>query len=144
MGWQPLHPPGPDLERERRIQAFILACIREGLLHSAHDVSDGGFAVALAESCMLGGVGVRVGIDEIETGADAVRTAAILFGESQSRFIISLPRDNLMRVNELAARHGAPFRGLGSVGGDRIIVTGVIDLALDTATRAYDGALAGA
>jgi phosphoribosylformylglycinamidine synthase subunit PurL len=142
-GVRTLQAPALDLDLERRVQAFVLACASEGLLHSAHDVSDGGLAVALAESCMLGGRGARVGIDEIATTQDSVQQAAILFGESQSRFVISLARDNLLRVNELAARHGAPFRGLGSVGGDRIIVTGVIDVSVADAARAYEGALSG-
>ncbi|MBV8301759.1 MAG: phosphoribosylformylglycinamidine synthase II, partial [Candidatus Dormibacteraeota bacterium] len=130
-----------DLPMEVAVQSFVLACIRDGLLRSAHDVADGGFAVALAECCVLGARGCVVALDEIDTASDARRVAGILFGESQSRFVLSLPRDNLQRVSELAARHGAPFRGIGSVGGDRIIVTGAIDIAMSDATAAYDGAL---
>jgi phosphoribosylformylglycinamidine synthase II len=136
--------PALDLALEARVQHFVSDAIAGGLLHSAHDCAEGGLAVAIAESCLLGGRGARAGIDEIDAQRqDSVLAAGILFGESQSRFVISFAREALVQLHELAGRYAVPLRGLGSVGGERIVITGVIDLPLDDARRAYDGALLG-
>jgi len=103
-------PPGLDIDLERRVHAFVLEAIEAGLLHSAHDCAEGGLAVAIAESCLLGDIGAWVGIDEIGDGEGLINGAAgILFGESQSRFVISFAREALVRLHELAARHSVPF-----------------------------------
>jgi phosphoribosylformylglycinamidine synthase subunit PurL len=135
-------PPHLDLDLERRVQGFVLEAIVAGLLHSAHDCAEGGIAIAIAESCLLGDIGAWVGIDELGK-AEGLNTgeAGILFGESQSRFVISFAREALVRLHELAGRHSVPFRGLGSVGGERVCVTGCIDLPLADVRRAHEGAL---
>ena len=58
-------PPRLDIDLERRVHAFVLEAISDGLLHSAHDCAEGGIAIALAESCLLGDIGAWVGIDEL-------------------------------------------------------------------------------
>jgi phosphoribosylformylglycinamidine synthase len=124
------------------VHGFVLEAIAEGLLHSAHDCAEGGIAVAIAESCLLGDIGAWVGIDEIGHGEGLiVGEAGILFGESQSRFVISFAREALVRLHELAGRHSVPFRGLGSVGGERVCVTGCIDVSLADVRRVHEGAL---
>ncbi len=135
-------PPHLDLDLERRVHGFVLDAIAAGLLHSAHDCAEGGIAIAIAESCLLGDIGAWVGIEEL--GKDAglnTGAAGILFGESQSRFVISFAREALVRLHELAGRHSVPFRGLGSVGGERVGVTGCIDASLADVRRVHEGAL---
>ena len=141
-------PPVLDIDLERRVQQFVLEAISAGLLHSAHDCAEGGIAVALAESCLLGDIGAWIGIDELaelremgQLGGLIEREAGILFGESQSRFLISFAREALVRLHELAGRHSVPLRGLGSVGGERVCVTGCIDVPLSDVRRAHEGAL---
>ncbi len=135
-------PPGLDIDLERRVHAFVLEAIEAGLLHSAHDCAEGGLAVAIAESCLLGDIGAWVGIDELGDGEGLINGAAgILFGESQSRFVISFAREALVRLHELAGRHSVPFRGLGSVGGERVGVTRCIDVSLADVRRVHGGAL---
>jgi phosphoribosylformylglycinamidine synthase len=134
-------PPNLDIDLERRVQSFILDAISAGLIRSAHDCAEGGIAVALAESCLLGDIGASVGIDELEPGGLTEREAGILFGESQSRFLISFAREALVRLHELAGRHSVPLREVGSVGGERLCVTGCIDLPLPQVRRAHQGAL---
>jgi phosphoribosylformylglycinamidine synthase subunit PurL len=135
-------PPHLDIDLERRVHGFILEAIAAGLLHSAHDCAEGGIAIAIAESCLLGDIGARVTIDELEQGEGLINgEAGILFGESQSRFVISFAREALVRLHELAARHSVPFRGLGSVGGERFSVTGCIDVSLADVRRVHEGAL---
>jgi phosphoribosylformylglycinamidine synthase len=134
--------PDLDLDLERRVQRFVLEANAAGLLRSAHDVADGGLAVALTECCLWGDRGASAELDELAHERPArSRVAGILFGESQSRFLISHPREALVQLEELAGRHSVPFQALGSVGGRRIIIGGAIDIALDAATRAYEGAL---
>lgn len=79
--------PELDLETEVKVQSQVLAAIRAGLVASAHDISEGGFAVALAESCM-GAKGLGA---EVEIAGNPV---SALFSESQSRFIVSVKKEN--------------------------------------------------
>jgi phosphoribosylformylglycinamidine synthase len=135
-------PPRLDIELERRVHEFVLEAIAAGLLHSAHDCAEGGIAIAVAESCLLGDIGARVDIDGLGSHEGLINGATgILFGESQSRFVISFAREALVRLHELAGRHSVPFRDLGSVGGERVCVTGRIDVSLAGVRRVHEGAL---
>jgi phosphoribosylformylglycinamidine synthase II len=135
-------PPHLDIDLERRVQGFILEAIAGGLLHSAHDCAEGGIAIALAESCLLGDIGAQVAIEELGEDEGLINGAAgILFGESQSRFVISFAREALVRLHELAGRHSVPLRDLGSVGGERICVSRCIDVSLADVRQVHQGAL---
>ena len=84
-----------------------------GLVRSAHDCSDGGLAVALAESCILGGVGFR-----LQGSLYALsRWDAALFGEKQSRIVVSVERGRMHLLQDLAHAIGAPVSLLGFTGG---------------------------
>ena len=107
--------PGIDLQLERRVQEAVREGIRQGLIRSAHDCSDGGLAVALAESCILGGVGFRGNMD-------AVRWDAALFGEKQSRIVVSLEIADVPKLAGLARAQGAPLASLGRTGGARFVL----------------------
>jgi phosphoribosylformylglycinamidine synthase len=113
-------PPGLDLDRERRLQAFAIAAAARGLLASAQDVSGGGLAVALAESAMWAdrerGIGATVRL------AVASSPAVDLFGESPSRVVVSAPPRYVPAVLLLARQHGLPIEELGVVGGDRLVI----------------------
>ncbi len=107
-------PPVLDLEKERKVQETVRAAIEQGLLHSAHDCSEGGLAVALAECCLTGPgphLGAQVTLD------DDLRPDALLFGESQSRVVVSIEDKDLDAFKEIANRVGAPITFLGLVGG---------------------------
>jgi phosphoribosylformylglycinamidine synthase II len=134
--------PVVDLGLEARVLAFVREAIAAGHVQSAHDIAEGGLAVALAESCLLGGRGALVKIDDLRAGsASRSQEAGILFGESQSRFLISVAREALVQLHELASRSGVPLGDLGSVGGDRLRVSGVLDISLTDIRHAYEGAL---
>ena len=107
-------PPALDLARERAVQRVCLEAIRAGIINSAHDCSDGGLAVALAESC-LGPtpIGVDVRLE------DTIRPDALLFGESQSRIVVSLKASDWSRLQMMAEAHQVPVTRLGTVGGTR-------------------------
>jgi phosphoribosylformylglycinamidine synthase len=131
-------PPWIDLTLEQAVQNCCRAAIEEGLLHSAHDVSDGGLAVALAECCIAGpekGLGAR--IDAVEM----TRGDAFLFGESQSRIIVSLPEDKLPALRELAGHDSVPLQVIGSVGGNRLLIQPLLALPLEDLHAAWLGGL---
>ena len=103
-------PPSVDLLAERRLQQAVLAMIQQGLLHSAHDVSDGGLACALAESA-LGREEEPLGVDV--TLQDALPAGPLLFGEAQGRVVVSCDPHSVDDVLGLAKRHGVPCRSIG-------------------------------
>jgi phosphoribosylformylglycinamidine synthase len=113
--------PVLDLDLEKRVQETCLKAADEGLLRSAHDCSDGGLAIAVAESCFSSlrrtSMGARLAFDD-----ETITTAAQLFGESPSRIVVSFAESAGDRVREIAERLNCPFTPLGRVGGDRLIV----------------------
>ncbi|MCC6742701.1 MAG: phosphoribosylformylglycinamidine synthase subunit PurL [Acidobacteria bacterium] len=110
--------PGLDLDREKAVQEAVRTAITDELIVSAHDCSDGGIAVALAECCFssyrLPAVGATVDLD---FGLDAITT---LFGEAPSRVIASAPVGAVAKIAEICRRIGVPCRQVGIVGGDRL------------------------
>jgi phosphoribosylformylglycinamidine synthase len=113
-------PPLLNLETEKALHEFVLNVIHEGLIQSAHDCSDGGFAVALAECCISGPGTSHGAVVKLELGS--LRRDALLFGESQSRIVLSIRRDALELVLRRAAEAGIPAAHIGTVGGDRLII----------------------
>ena len=105
-------PPEINLQLEKQVQKTTLALIREGLVASAHDCSEGGLAVALADCCLAGKKGADISLTE------AMRASAALFGESQSRIIISIPKNDLDTVLLKLKESQVPYKVLGTVSGD--------------------------
>jgi phosphoribosylformylglycinamidine synthase len=111
--------PRLDLERELAVQRAVLRAAEAGLLQSAHDCSDGGLAVALAESCFSTLGRPPVGV-EVEIEDSGLTAAAQLFSETPSRVVVSFEESARPRLEEIAAEAGAPFRLLGRVGGPNL------------------------
>ena len=128
-------PIDVDLEAEAALVETLVAGAEAGVLKSAHDCSDGGLAVALSESAIVGEVGVVVEIGEVE------RLDAALFGESGGRAVVSVNADQAQRLATIASRRGVVAARIGTVGGDRIEI-GRIGLGLATASDAWSSALA--
>jgi len=123
--------PRIDLDLEARVQRCVLEAHAQGLLRSCHDCSDGGLGVALAEAAFMGDIGFRV--DAIISG----RADAALFGERQSRFVVTVREGDQRALQALAATHQVGFRRLGVVGGDRLAWSGVFDVSLTEASDAW-------
>jgi phosphoribosylformylglycinamidine synthase subunit PurL len=121
--------PQLDLKLERRVQAACLQAAEAGLLHSAHDCSDGGLAVAIAESCFssLGrnAIGAKV---ELEGDLPA---ETLLFAESPSRIVITFDADDEESILRIAETNSAPFAVIGRVGGDRLTIQAAGQVAVD-------------
>jgi phosphoribosylformylglycinamidine synthase len=106
-------------------------------LAACHDLSDGGLAVALAESAVAGGVGFTV---SLPSGPE-LGPAAALFSESASRAVVAPRPGRDQDVEARATAHGVPLLRLGFTGGDRLRVEGAIDVALSDAIVVYEGAI---
>ncbi len=137
-------PPAVDLQREKALQAFVLEAARAGLLRSAHDCAEGGLAVALAESSFLadpeaGGVEAEVMVNLAGTagdgGARPPRLDAVLFGETQSRVVISCDSSRVDELAGVARRHGVPLARLGRVRDGLIRLTAAGDVVLEERTE---------
>jgi phosphoribosylformylglycinamidine synthase len=128
-------PPALDLSSERSLVEVLVEGAREDLLASAHDCSDGGVAVALAEAAILGGHGFAVTI-----GSDLPPHVA-LFSESASRAVVSVVPHREERLRELAAAHGVPVERLGETGGPRAMFDGLAETTVDELRDAWEGAL---
>jgi phosphoribosylformylglycinamidine synthase II len=121
-------PPWIDLKLEQSVQNCCLEAIDQGILRSAHDVSDGGLAVTLAECCIGGPdkpMGVRIESHEM------IRGDALLFSESQSRIVVSVKEIDVTELEKIAARHNAPARVIGTTGGARFVVQPLLQLPVD-------------
>ena len=131
--------PGIDLDLEARVQAACLAGIRSGVVRSAHDVADGGLAVAVAESAIAGGIGATLDIDAADGRRDA-----LLFGESASRIVVSTAPDRLADLERMCEENGASLTLIGRVGGARIALLPGVEVALEEADGAWQYGLADA
>jgi phosphoribosylformylglycinamidine synthase subunit PurL len=112
--------PALDLELEKSVQETCLRAAEIGLLRSAHDCSDGGLAVALAECCFSSFNREAVGAEVDLAGTLSLR--ARLFSESPSRIIVSFGEDALGQMEEIASRTGCPFTILGRTGGNNLSI----------------------
>ncbi len=130
-------PVGIDLVAEAALQRAVLDLARAKLLRSAHDISDGGFAVSLAEACIAHGRGARVRLPS----NDDAPAHALMFSEEPSRIIVSLNPSHVGEVREVCERHGVPFEKLGIVTGQSLVIEGVCDVPIETLERSHSTAL---
>ena len=105
-------PPAVDLAAERRLADLLHAGALQGLISSAHDLSSGGLAQALAEGVMRFGVGARVWLNEI-IERDGVDAASALFSESTGRVLVSVPREDDVKFRGLCDGRGYPVLRIG-------------------------------
>ena len=140
-------PPLLELQAERRLQQLLVTLAAERLVRSAHDCSDGGLAVTLAECCFgTNGAGAEVSVGAVAISRDSlINDAAALFGESSSRVVVSAVVDEVTEVLERAAAAGVPARVIGETGGNRLRIAAggraVVDVAVDEAERLWSTAI---
>jgi phosphoribosylformylglycinamidine synthase II len=116
-------PPALDLKAEAALQKCLLELIEQDLIESAHDCSDGGLAVAAAESCFRNEIGAELKMPE---GPEPVEIA--LFGEQASRALVSCVPQNRDSINKIAAKHSLKAEFLGPTGGENLVIrTGATD-----------------
>jgi phosphoribosylformylglycinamidine synthase len=141
--------PQLDLDAEKAVQEVCLKAIQEGLINSAHDCSDGGLAVALAECCFSSyhrdAIGARIDLSEHAKLSGLKDATALLFAESPSRIIVSVKPEHLDRVKEIAQQAGVACAAIGEVGGKNLSVVcdgaSLIETAIAPLDEAWRDAL---
>ncbi len=128
-------PADLSLAAERALQRLLVDLAGDGLLQSAHDCSDGGVAVALAECCFeTNGIGASLALsDHMGAGRDDVARGCALFGEAPTRILVSVADGNADAVRARVGAAGVPVRGAGRTGGTRIRIDGRGGTLLDVA-----------
>ncbi len=117
--------PEIDLDLEKRLQDLCLELIDEKLIKSAHDLSEGGLALALSECLAKGNLGAEISVDT------DLREDIYLFSESQSRILVSLDTNNVDKLKELCNRYEIPFTVLGRTIKDKLSIKINGDLVID-------------
>jgi phosphoribosylformylglycinamidine synthase len=121
-------PPWIDFKVEQAVQDCCIEAIERQIIRSAHDTSEGGLAVALAECCISGPekpLGARIEARQM------IRADALLFSESQSRIVVSVAEKDVTQLQEIASRHNVPMQVIGSVGGTRLVIQPLLQLPVD-------------
>jgi phosphoribosylformylglycinamidine synthase subunit PurL len=137
-------PPALELEHEAALQKALVAIVREGLADSLHDCSDGGLAVALAESAFARGVGMKVNL-----ASGGLPPEFALFGEDASRVVISCDAAHVHRIKEVAVEYGLTAELIGETAGrdmqilldGRVIVGAPVEMLRDVYESALESAL---
>ena len=127
--------PRIDLDLEARVQGLCLAAVEAGRLSSAHDCADGGLAVTLAESCIIGGVGFH---GDWPLGG---HVEAALFGEAASRIVVSVAQGDEAWLEQAAGSADVPLLRLGTVGGDLVVIGGAARVPLAVLSEAWNTGL---
>jgi phosphoribosylformylglycinamidine synthase len=125
-----------DLQLEGRVQRAVLAAIKQGVATAAHDCSDGGLAVALAEMCIAGGMGL-----DASNAVLGARHTVTLFGEAQSRVIVSVRPESREKLLQITTGMSVPMQHIGRVTAEPRLRLGGIDATLDELREAFEGGL---
>ncbi|KHL03523.1 phosphoribosylformylglycinamidine synthase subunit PurL [Sinomonas humi] len=135
-------PPKLDLEAEKTLGAILINASRDGMVDSAHDVSEGGLAAALSEMVLRFGVGARVALGDL-CDRDGVDAFTALFSESQARAVVAVPRSEEVRFNDMAAARQFPVVRLGVVDvlATSLEVQGLFELPINELREAHEGTL---
>jgi phosphoribosylformylglycinamidine synthase len=129
--------PTLDLKKEKVLQELVLTSIQKGLVKSAHDCSEGGLAVALAECSITGASPIGVKCNG-SSPKDRIRPDALLFGESQGRILLSVSPKNLAPVLDLAKRYNVTCSEIGKIGGERLVIGPWIDIEVKRLRKLWE------
>ena len=127
-------PPPVDLDAEQRTGDLVRTLIKDHTLSAAHDVSDGGVLIAVAEMALAGGKGIT-----LEPGPEDIPAHAAWFGEDQARYVVAVSPDKAEAVFKAAADAHVPVRALGTVGGEALTLQGEKPLPLAALKAAHEG-----
>jgi len=132
-------PPMLDLDLEKRVQAACATAIEVGIAKSAHDLSEGGLAIALAECSILGEKGAAVSLN------DDIEASSLLFSETQSRILLTVDPNNIFAVSDVCMLFKIPFEILGKVHGKKFTIRHkdkkIIDIPFAKMAKEYFGAI---
>ncbi len=123
-----------DINEEIALQKLVLTAIRSGVIKSAHDTSEGGIAICLAEKAMnKKSIGCEIDLGEINIGK--------LFGESHSRVIVSIAPEKADELNKLSSELNVPVKQIGKTIKDKFIIKDYIETSISEISNAYENAI---
>jgi phosphoribosylformylglycinamidine synthase II len=129
-------PKSPDLAREKEHADMVRLLVADGLVDTAHDLSGGGLAVALAEMAVAGGIGMEFDETKIEAKFGGGRKDIGLFGETGASFLVAVPEERWEDLRTALA--AVPYDDIGRTGGDRLRIAGLVDVRLDELREVYE------
>jgi phosphoribosylformylglycinamidine synthase II len=127
-------PPPVDLTEERENGDVVRSLIADGLVSAAHDLSDGGLLVALAEMAMASGIGAN-----LDAVPDDTPPHAFWFGEDQARYLVTVPAGRANEVIQRVQTASVPVHRIGSTGGDGIVIPGERAITIKTLVDRFEG-----
>ena len=127
--------PDIDIEEEKLLQKTILELIRKKIIHSAHDCSEGGLAICLAEKSIFSEKSLGAEIDLLKC------TPAMLFGESQSRVVVTLSKKEIPELEKICDRNNVPYKMIGMVINDIFRIKGCVETNVDLLKTKYENAI---
>ncbi|MFI0977849.1 phosphoribosylformylglycinamidine synthase subunit PurL [Streptomyces sp. NPDC021093] len=130
-------PPKVDLAREKLLGEILISASRDGMVDAAHDLSDGGLIQAVTESCLRGGKGARLVVP------DGIDPFVFLFSESAGRAVVSIPRSEELRFNDMCGARGLPVTRVGVVDGEEIEIQGEFSIPLSELKAAHEATIPG-
>nr|WP_231366380.1 phosphoribosylformylglycinamidine synthase subunit PurL [Zhihengliuella flava] len=135
-------PPKVDLAREKLLGELLVNMSRDGMIDSAHDLSEGGLAAALAEMVLRHGVGARVALDDV-CERDGIDAFTALFSESQGRAVVAVPRSEEVRFNDMLTARSFPVTRLGIVdaASGNLEVQGVFTASVEELREAHESTM---
>jgi phosphoribosylformylglycinamidine synthase len=125
--------PKLDIENEINLQKTVLKLIKSKIINSAHDISEGGLAICLAEKSIGSGLGCEIELKELTVGR--------IFGESQSRIIVTLNKANYGELNKFCHENNVPCEIIGNVINDNFRINGYIDYKVSEIKELYENAI---
>lgn len=129
--------PHLDLKFENTLQQTLLKLIRKGYVTAAHDLSDGGLAIALAEMAIFGNIGAKVDFSQVPADSETARW----FGEAQSGVLITIKPGDADEMKKLAEKSGVPACYLGATGGTEVVINQETRIKVEELTSVYEEAL---
>ncbi|NGP77036.1 phosphoribosylformylglycinamidine synthase subunit PurL [Balneolaceae bacterium YR4-1] len=128
--------PDIDLEFEAKLQETLLDSIKQGMIKSAHDLSDGGLAVSLAEKSIFSGIGAAIDISEL--GEDSHE---VMYSEAQSGVVITVSEEQQEVMENHFSKAGIPVHKIGMTGGSKLVIENLVALPVDQLSKIYEGVI---
>jgi len=128
--------PELDLELEVKLQRLLLEAIQTGLINAAHDVSDGGLAVTLAEMAIFSGIGANVSVKNLNGSY-----VEVLYSEAQSGVVVTVPKKDARALERYLDKHEMFYDELGSVGGSNLYIDEFVERSVSELSELYETAI---
>lgn len=124
-----------EIEYEKKIQTSVLEAIQSKIIKSAHDISDGGIAITLAECCIASNLGAIINFEIYD------RFDFLLFGEDQMRIVVTIEKHNLEKLKYIVEKNNSNFQIIGKVAEKNLIINSEIDISVEDLKKSYYSAM---